>query len=245
VAPASTIYSFPIFKSEPAGNGFLITGRATDGSVDSDRQVVDPRWAYPALKEWLATGGNVRQSHNPMNPVGVGVECWQDGSGATWVKSRIVKKGAIKLIKSRVLTAYSIGIGWPQIRKASGDPPGGRIVGGRVVELTICDRPSNASCGIEIVKSVGGVPVYVGKSFEVGEEHWAVLGGCGCGDCMRNRKRCGCPKCAGVVRAVRQARDAGRQHEAAFKAVLAREASPYNPDPASRESARALLLKAI
>jgi hypothetical protein len=245
VAPASTIYSFPIFKSEPAGNGFLITGRATDGSVDSDRQVVDPRWAFPALKSWLSTGGNVRQSHDPTNPIGVGVDCWQDGSGATWVKSRIVRKSAIKLIKSRVLTAYSIGIGWPEIRKGAGDPPGGTITGGRIIELTVCDRPSNSSCGIEIVKSVGGVAVYVGKSFELDAKHWVVLDGCRCAACMKSRRKCGCPRCAGAVAAVRQSRDAARQHEAAFKAVLAREASPYNPDPMARESARALLLKAL
>jgi hypothetical protein len=245
VAPASTVYSFPIYKSEPVSGGFLIVGRATDGSVDSDRQVVDPRWAFPALKEWLSTGGNVRQSHDPRNPIGVGVDCWQAPDGATWVKSRIVKKGAIKLIKSRVLTAYSIGIGWPEIRKGAGDPPGGRIVGGRIIELTICDRPSNSSCGIQVVKSVGGVATYVGKSFELDERHWVVLDGCRCAACMKSRRKCGCPRCAGVVEAVAQSRDAARQREAAFKAVLAREASPYNDDPVSREHARMLLLKAL
>lgn len=170
---AQRFYSFPIAEITKSDDGdFEIVGVATDGSIDADQQIVDPRWAGPpgyAIQKWLSTGANVRVMHNPQrDPAGIGVKAWTDDNGATWVRSRIVEPVAQKLIRSSALRAYSIGISNPRIvgdRQAKG----GRIVGGEVTELTVCDRPSNGSCGITICKSVNGRAAYVGKVFGAGQ----------------------------------------------------------------------------
>ena len=49
---------------------------------------MDPQWSAVALKEWAATGGNVRMYHDPKRPVGKGhdVQVTTDGH---FVKSLI------------------------------------------------------------------------------------------------------------------------------------------------------------
>src|SRR6185437_14473921 len=89
-------FSFPIEKREDTAEinpidgtpDILIWGKATDGTVDADRQIVDPEWSAAALKEWVATGGNVRMSHDPKRPVGKGqeVQVTMDGH---YVRSKI------------------------------------------------------------------------------------------------------------------------------------------------------------
>src|SRR6266516_2579440 len=52
--------SFPISKFEETPDGLIVYGKATDGSVDSDEQIVDPDWSGKALSDWMASGPNVR-----------------------------------------------------------------------------------------------------------------------------------------------------------------------------------------
>src|SRR5258707_15319111 len=96
---APTYISFPIAKTEETPDGDVIVyGKATDGIVDSDRQIVDPDWAAKAVKDWLDTGGNVRVQHNPMrDPAGKGISIDADPNGGQWVKSLIVEPGAKNL----------------------------------------------------------------------------------------------------------------------------------------------------
>src|ERR1019366_6116751 len=119
-----------------------------------------------AIRDWLATGGNVRVQHNAQrDPASVGLEVSTDESGATWVKSLIVEDGAKKLLLAKALTAYSVGIARPTIVR---DPvaKGGRITSGTICEISLVDRPSNARCGVTLVKSAGdGTPEYVGEVF--------------------------------------------------------------------------------
>ncbi len=162
--------SFPILKWEQDADGdLLIRGIATDGTVDSDEQIVDPQWSAKALNDWISTGGNVRQSHDARHPVGKGlqVEIDKDGSGKHHVTSVIVDPLAQKLIKKGVLTAYSIGISRPVIKHdPSGRARGGVIVGGELAELSVVDRPSNKSSYLEIAKSAAdGTCEFTGKMF--------------------------------------------------------------------------------
>jgi len=160
--------SFPIEKWEQDEDGdLLIRGVATDGTVDSDDQIVDSAWSAKALDAWISTGGNVRMSHDPRHPVGKGlqIELDKDGSGKHWVKSVIVDPLAQKLVRKGVLTAYSIGISRPVIKHdPTGRARGGVIVGGELAELSVVDRPSNKSSYLEIAKSAAdGTCEFVGK----------------------------------------------------------------------------------
>lgn len=165
-----TYVSFGIEKVESTPDGdLMVYGRATDGSVDHDQQIVDPVFSSKAIAEWLSTGGNVRVQHNPQrDPAGIGMEASTDADGATWVKSLIVEPIAKKLVSKGVLRAYSVGIANPTIdRDVTGKARGGIIKSGKIVEISLVDRPANAQCGFQLVKSAGedGHAEYAGEVF--------------------------------------------------------------------------------
>jgi hypothetical protein len=163
--------SFPISKTEELPDGNLIVyGKATDGTVDSDRQVVDVSWSATALKQWLDTGGNVRVQHQPQrDPAGKGLQIDVTPDGH-WVKSLIVEPVAQRLVRAGVLRAYSVGISRPRI-----DPdPTGKALGGiirgnadtQIVEVSLVDRPANKNCGFQLIaKGAGGGLEFTGKMF--------------------------------------------------------------------------------
>lgn len=170
--------SFPIVKFDTTDDGDLIVyGKATDGSVDSDEQIVDPEWSAKAIQDWLATGGNVRVQHNPhRDPAGKGLEV-EVGKDGHWVKSLVVEPTAKRLVEKGVLRAYSVGIMRPQIVRDA-KARGGRIVGGEIGEISLVDRPANKNCGITLVKAdKTGAPEYVGKVFGDGDYIAKVGGG--------------------------------------------------------------------
>ena len=171
-----TYTSFPISKMETDENGdLLVYGKCSDGGLDSDQQIVDPGWMAKAVQEWLVTGGNVRESHNPQRPVGKGINATTDASGASWVKSLVVDPLSQKLVSKGVLTAYSVGIARPTIVR-DGTAPGGRITAGELVEISLVDRPANKRCGIQLVKSVDGHAEYVNDVFGSQEDIAKALG---------------------------------------------------------------------
>ncbi len=159
-----TYLSFPIVKVDKTPDGdLLVWGKATDGTVDADQQIVDPAWSGQALEKWLSTGGNVRVMHSAAHlPAGKGVELDRsDGDAGHWVRSLVVEPTAKLLVEKGVLQAYSIGIANPRIVR---DPvaKGGRIVGGEVHELSLVDRPANKNCGITLVKGATEVAEWFG-----------------------------------------------------------------------------------
>jgi hypothetical protein len=168
--------SFPIDKMETDSNGDLVVyGKASDGGLDSDQQIVDPGWMKTAAQEWHATGGNVRESHNPQRPIGKSLEVTTDDSGATWLRAVVVDPLAQKLASKGVLTAYSVGIARPTIVR-DGTAPNGRITQGELVEVSLVDRPANKRCGIRLVKSVDGVAEFSGEVFGSQEDIAKALG---------------------------------------------------------------------
>lgn len=162
-----TYASFPIDKMETTPDGDLVVyGKATDGSVDSDMQIVKPEFAAKAIAEWKNTGANLRVQHNPQrDPAGIGIDVSFDGD-ATWVKSLVFEPVAKTLVSKGALTAYSVGIARPTIeRDMTGKARGGIITGGQIVEISLVDRPANKSCGIQLVKSEGGTTVMMNEVF--------------------------------------------------------------------------------
>jgi hypothetical protein len=168
ITKATTIgelaFSFPILGKRHTPEGDLIVyGRATDGTVDNDQQIVDPVWSGKALQEWLATGGNVRVQHNPgLYPAGRGLEVEVDkGDGGHWVKALVVEDTAKRLVEKGVLRAFSVGIMLPQIVRDA-TARAGRVVGGQIAEISLVDRPANKNCAFQLAKSVGGAAAPVG-----------------------------------------------------------------------------------
>lgn len=162
-----TYVSFPIDKMETDADGHVIVyGKASDGSVDSDEQIVDPKFAGKAIQEWLESGANIRVQHNPqLYPAGVGVDVEAKNDGSTWVRAKIVESNAKNLVKAGALRAYSVGIARPTIVRDN-IARGGRITDGQIVEISLVDRPANKNCGIQLVKSASdGTSEFVEKVF--------------------------------------------------------------------------------
>jgi len=88
-----TYVSFPISKFEKDADGDLVVyGKATDGSVDSDDQIVDPEWSAKALADFHTSGGNIRVQHQARrDPAGksLAIDIDKDGDGGHWVKSLV------------------------------------------------------------------------------------------------------------------------------------------------------------
>jgi hypothetical protein len=167
-----TYLSFPITKFEKNEDGDLVVyGKATDGSVDSDEQIVDSDFSTKAIQDWLASGGNVRVQHNSQrDPAGIGIEANSDADGATWVKSLVIEPVAQRLVEKGALRAYSVGIARPKIVRDA-VARGGRIVDGQIVEISLVDRPANKNCGIQLVKSAGdGTPEWSGELWGIEDE---------------------------------------------------------------------------
>ena len=130
----------------------MVFGYASSDSIDLDGQIADPDWLKEAMPEWFSNWGNIRFMHQAI-PVGKAKDMHFDEKGP-WLASKIVDDNAWNLVKEGVLNGYSIGIKSPVIR-TDAKAPRGRIVGGRVIEVSLADRPSNDDSKFALVKSVG------------------------------------------------------------------------------------------
>ena len=162
--------SFPIEKREETKTvnpvdgtpDIEIWGKATDGTLDSDLQIVDPAWSLSALKTWFETGGNVRFQHDPGKPIGKGIQL--DGH---YVRALIAEPTAKHLVRTKILNDFSVGIMNPDVRR--GDPsfkhldPMGKAVNGvitgrpdgmtRIGEVSAVDRGSNFGTKFSMCKA--------------------------------------------------------------------------------------------
>ena len=143
------------FITKRDDNGDLIVlGKATGPDLDLDKQICDATWLKSAVTEWFETGANVREQHSSI-AAGVGIEIEERGDD-WWLKSLVVDPLTAKKVEKKVLKGYSIGIKDARVVKDS-SAPGGRIIGGDIVEISLVDRPANPTARIEIAKSVNGV----------------------------------------------------------------------------------------
>lgn len=148
----ASVYA-PILKKERQSDGtLLVTGIATDDTLDVDDQICDPAWLERAMPAWFEYG-NIREQHSNI-AAGVAMKLEQDGSRHI-VTARVVDPTSVMKVESGVLKGFSIGIRDPRIAKDKA-APGGRIVDGEIVEVSLVDRPANPSCMLELAKSVGG-----------------------------------------------------------------------------------------
>jgi hypothetical protein len=140
-----------------------IFGKVTDGTIDSDLQVVDPDASLRWIKAWHEDGkANVRMQHDPKKPVGKGLHV--DGHN---VRALIADPIAKHFIRTGVLNDWSIGIMNPDIRR--GDPafkhldPMGKAINGVITdrpdgltglgEISVVDRGSNYGTKFSLCKA--------------------------------------------------------------------------------------------
>jgi hypothetical protein len=146
-------YAGPITKSEKDSDGnLMVFGKATGPDLDLDEQVCDPKWLKTAMPDW-ARWSNVRAQHSAV-AAGVGKELAADDKDGWWLKSLIVDADSIKKVENDVYKGYSIGIKNAKVVKDA-SAPGGRIVGGTVVEISLVDRPCNPTATMGIAKAHG------------------------------------------------------------------------------------------
>jgi hypothetical protein len=164
----TTVYA-PIVKHYRDDNGDLVVeGVATSPDLDLDQQICDPAWLKTAMPEWF-TFGNIREQHSSI-AAGVGTELEQVGE-AWKVTSLVVDKGSAEKVEKKVLKGYSIGISNPRVVKDAA-APGGRIVGGSIVELSLVDRPCNPTAMLSLAKAAKpGMQV---KSSAFDKEHMLI-----------------------------------------------------------------------
>jgi hypothetical protein len=159
-----------IVKSERDANGdLLVYGKATGPDLDLDGQICDPSWLKSAMPEWMEWG-NVREMHQPI-AAGVGVELEAIGED-WWLKSKCIDPGTADEDRLRGAQGLLVGIKNPKVIKDA-RAPGGRIVGGTIVEVSYVDRPCNPTAKMTICKSApaGGdmQPVEAPETPEVGD----------------------------------------------------------------------------
>ena len=141
-----------ITKTEKTDDGLVVNGKATGPDLDIDKQICDPGWLAKAMPAWMEWG-NVREGHSPL-AAGVGLELAQ--AGDDWhLKSLCVDPSTQRKLETGVLKGYSIGIKGARVVKDA-LAPGGRIVGGEIVEISYVDRPANPTAKITVAKSAGG-----------------------------------------------------------------------------------------
>lgn len=164
--PAELYFGVPIVKTEKAEDGSLMVyGKATDATLDLDDQIIDPGFARKALKEWFSDWANVRQMHSgALPPAGIGVEL-DDREDGQWLTSKVYEPGAVLQVENKGYKAYSVGIARPRIVRDA-QAPGGRIVDGIVVEVSLVDRPANPSCVFALTKGYGRDLQVIAKAVE-------------------------------------------------------------------------------
>lgn len=131
----------PFLAKERTPDGSLyVYGKATGPQVDLDDQIADPEWARTAMDDWFKSAANIRQMHSPhIPPAGVGVELEEKDDGF-WLRSKIVDPGAQRLVEQGVYKGYSIYIQRARVRRDD-VAKNGRIVGGKVTEVSLVDYP--------------------------------------------------------------------------------------------------------
>lgn len=139
------------YEKQPDGT-LMVYGVASDPAEDLDGQGCDPEWLKKAMPDWFKYG-NVREQHSSI-AAGKGKELTH-GAGDQWfLKSHVVDPGTVTKVINGVLTGYSVGIRDGRVRKdKAAGYPNGRIVDGKIVEISLVDRPCNPNATITIVKA--------------------------------------------------------------------------------------------
>lgn len=158
----------PIVKSAPQSDGsLLVYGLVSDSSLDGDQQRCDPAWLGKALPEWF-TIGNIREQHDPNRAVGKATE-YEAKDDKHYITAKIVDPVAKAKTEAGIFTGFSIGVKDPRVVK-SATAPGGLINDGRVIEVSIVDRPCNGNATLTLVKAATPDMIVAPEDFDAVRE---------------------------------------------------------------------------
>jgi len=139
-------------ERDPDTGDLMVIGTAASPTLDIAEQICDPAWLKSAMPKWMSFG-NVREQHSKI-AAGVGMELTEEGDKWT-LKAAVIDPVTVRKVERGVLKGMSIGIKAPKIVKDA-EAPGGRIVGGEIVEVSLVDRGANPdSNDVMIAKSAG------------------------------------------------------------------------------------------
>lgn len=145
----TTAYAEIVKAERNADGDLVVVGKATGPDLDLDQQICDPVWLKSAMPAWMSSGGNIREQHSSI-AAGVATELEQRGD-AWMVTATVVDPVSARKVEKGVLKGFSIGIRSPRVVKDVA-APGGRIVGGSIVETSLVDRPANPTCTLVLAK---------------------------------------------------------------------------------------------
>ncbi|WP_020658388.1 hypothetical protein [Amycolatopsis benzoatilytica] len=164
----TTVYAEIVKHYRDDDGNLIVEGSATNPSLDLDDQICDPTWLKSAMPDWFEWG-NVREQHTAI-AAGVGTDLTQDGDN--WLlRSKVVDPVSAKKVENDVLKGYSIGIKNPRVITDK-SAPGGRIVGGQIVEVSLVDRPCNPTCTLTVTKAAK--PGSTVKAVDLDRDHMLV-----------------------------------------------------------------------
>lgn len=145
---------FEIVKADKNDDGTLMVyGKATDDSLDIDQQICDPTWLDDAMPEWFKSGGNIREQHSNI-AAGVAKE-YEKKKDGHYIHALVVDPVSVKKVDTGVLKGFSIGIKNPRVVRDT-KAANGRIIDGKIVEVSLVDRPANPNCQLVLAKSAEG-----------------------------------------------------------------------------------------
>lgn len=145
------VYMPIVNKSKNADGTLTVFGKVGGSDLDLDQQVLNEEWLAQELPTWFKSGANVREQHQQI-AAGVGKELTNEGDN-WYLKATVVDPVSIAKVEHGVLQGYSVGIKAGKVFTKSARAPKGEIVGGRIVEVSLVDRPANETCKLTIAKS--------------------------------------------------------------------------------------------
>jgi hypothetical protein len=154
----------PIVKAEKQTDGtLLVYGKVSDDAIDNDGQICDAKWLKTAVPEWYRTAGNIREQHSSL-AAGKAVS-YEEKPDGHYITALVVDPTSVAKVEARVLQGFSIGIKRPRV-VADAKARGGRVVDGRIVEVSLVDRPANPACTLSIAKSdAAGQALHIEQQF--------------------------------------------------------------------------------
>ncbi len=144
-----------VVRTATGADGILTfeASRATGGGTRHfDGLTVDAEWARTAMQEWFDTGANLREQHDMLRAVGVATSLEHRADGE-YVAGKVVDPVTALKAREGVLKFLSVGVHNPTIDRAV--DPQGVLKGGKIVEVTLCDRGADPHTRLVLGRAAG------------------------------------------------------------------------------------------